>query len=117
MDIATLAVTVYGLARPFLEKTGEGVARKIGEDIWNLIKSPFLRKKGDDVKSENITELEFTEILSEELQSHPELIPQLNHLISEAQITIQNSGSQNITNNAEIQKQLNIKTNTGPINF
>ena len=45
MEILTLATTALTLAKPFLEKIGEGTSRKIGEDIWNLIKKQFQRKE------------------------------------------------------------------------
>ena len=116
IEFAALVLSAYKIAKPFLEKTGEGVARKVGEDIWNLIKKPFIDKKGNDAKTEEISESEFSEILTTELKNNPDLVAQLNKIVEEANVNF-TSGNQNISNNAEIQKQLNINSNTGSINF
>ena len=68
MDIITLASTALALAQPFLNKVGEGVSRKVGEDIWNLIKKPFS-------KNEEVNETKFLENTEDFKQ---ELIVKLN---------------------------------------
>jgi hypothetical protein len=39
-----LATTALTIATPYLLKSGEAIAEKIGEDIWKLIKKPFKGK-------------------------------------------------------------------------
>ncbi|MHA7610094.1 hypothetical protein ACV0BM_014715 [Elizabethkingia meningoseptica] len=113
MDIITLASTAITLATPFLQKVGEGTSRKIGEDIWNLIKKPFSKKEkdADKLTSEEL-KTELINILNEDKGFKEELEKLVQ--ISQSQL---NSISQNIQNNADIQKQVNIGSNIGDINL
>ena len=38
MEPITIITTALALATPYLAKTGEKVAEKIGEDVWNMLK-------------------------------------------------------------------------------
>ena len=111
METITLVTTALTLAKPFLEKIGEGTSRKIGEDIWNLIKKPF-SKKGKDIDklSEEELDIELTQILSEDADFKKEL----EEFITEAQSKI-DAINQNIQNNGNIEKQVNIGSNVGNI--
>lgn len=111
METSLLITTVLTLTKPFLEKIGEGTSRKIGEDIWNLIKEPF-SKKGKDVDklTEDDLEMELTQILSED----PDFKKELEELITNAKAKI-NTVNQNVQNNGSIEKQVNIGSNVGNI--
>src|SRR4051812_17692659 len=98
MDTITLATTALTLASPYLEKIGEGTARKIGEDIWNLIKKPFNRKQLDaDTLSKETVEKELREILEEDTSFREEL----REFVTNAQIQI-GTISQTIVNNGTV---------------
>ncbi len=51
MDAVTLVTTAIALASPFLLKSGEAMAEKIGEDLWNVIKKPFVKSGEAEVFS------------------------------------------------------------------
>lgn len=111
MEIALLAQTAMTLAYPFLKKIGEGASRKIGEDIWSLIKNQF-QSNGKDIAYTNSEQLkiELEDLLSENEKFKAELEAFINsHQPSSVQ--------QNIQNNAAVAKQAIITTNTGNINF
>lgn len=113
MEILTLATTALTLISPFLEKIGEGTSRKIGEDIWNLLKKPFQKKNMDiDKMGKKEIEIELIEIL----KNDSDFKNQLENFIFNAQNQI-NSINQNINNNGSIEKQINITNNTGNISF
>lgn len=117
MEIITLATTALTLAQPFLNKIGEGVSRKVGEDIWNLIKKPFTKDKDvyetklienqEDFKNELVTKL------NEDLSFRNELLT----LVKKSQKELSNYTQQNIHNNGNIEKQVNVGNITGNINL
>lgn len=116
MDVITLATTALMLAKPFFEKTGEGVARKIGEDIWNLIKSPFVKNKQLSEDSEKPSNLEtFKESLIEELKTNEEFKNILQSNVNTFQKQLNEGFQQNINNNDKVEKQINIQSNSGNI--
>jgi len=116
MDILTLAATAYVLSKPFLEKTGEGVARKVGEDIWNLIKKPFIKKGTDNIEEVAISDQEtFTKDLEQQLQQDETFAKELIDLVSHSQNLLSGNFQQNIISNGKVEKQINIQTNSGPI--
>jgi hypothetical protein len=112
METITLVTTAFTLAKPFLEKIGEGTSRKIGEDIWNLIKKPFT-KKGKDINGLSMDEInsELTQILTEDFNFKKEL----EEFITNAQKV--DAINQNIQNNGNIEKQVNIGSNVGNISL
>lgn len=113
METALLITTALTLAKPFLEKIGEGTSRKIGEDIWNLMKKPFSKKGKDiDTLSEKELDIELTNILSEDVDFKKEL----EEFITNAQLKI-DAVNQNIQNNGSIEKQVNIGSNVGNISL
>ena len=117
MDIITLATTALTLAQPFLNKIGEGVSRKIGEDIWNLVKKPFINDK----------QVEETKLLENPESFKQELIVKLNEdlnfqnelklLVEKSQKELSNYTQQNIHNIGNIEKQVNVGNITGNINL
>ncbi len=118
MDITTLALTAYTLAQPFLSKTGEGIARKVGEDIWNLIKKPFIKKGVDDVTSyARNNEENFKLELQDEIANNPDFAKELSQQLVTAQSILSGNFQQSINNNEKVEKQINIQHNTGNINM
>jgi len=113
METITLITTALALAKPFLEKIGEGTSRKIGEDIWNLIKKPFLTK-GKDIEQLNGEELKIE--LAHTLAEDPNFKKELEEFITNAQSKI-DAINQNIQNNGNIEKQVNIGSNVGNISL
>ncbi|WP_423740511.1 hypothetical protein V8245_05190 [Flavobacterium columnare] len=118
MDNYTLITSAISLISPFLTKTGEGVARKIGEDIWNLIKSPF-NKKGvelNEIETLNDTE-NFKSELLKLLEDNPEFKSKLTEEIIKSENLLSGNFNQVVNNNNSIEKQVNIQNNTGDINL
>lgn len=111
MDILTLATTALSLASPFLTKIGEGTSRKIGEDIWNLIKKPF-GEKGHEIDAKNSAEVKNE--LVDMLNKNPDFKNELENLVNNAQVEL-GTINQNIQNNSSIEKQVNIGSNIGNI--
>ena len=113
METLTLVTAALTLAKPFLEKIGEGTSRKIGEDIWNLLKKPF-SKKGKDIDqlSEDEVNSELLKILLEDSDFKKELEDFINS--AKSQLSTVN---QNIQNNGSIDKQVNIGSNVGNISL
>lgn len=111
MEILTLATAVITLARPFLNKVGEGSALKIGEDIWKLLKGAF-EKKNIDIDQMNASDVpgKLVELLNED----PDLKNNLEQFVSNAQTQI-GAITQNVTNHGSIEKQINFGNVTGNI--
>lgn len=113
MDIITLATTALTLASPYLEKIGEGTAVKVGEDIWNLLKKPFSSKEKDiDTMNKEDVRTTLIEVLNEDAKFKDKL----EKYIVEAQFKIDNL-NQNITNNGNVEKQVNIGNVNGNISL
>lgn len=111
MDITLLAQTAIALAMPFLNKIGEGTSRKVGEDIWALIKKPF-QAKGLELNEANLEQSK-TDI--EQMLAEDEIFKaELEDFINQHQTSAM---QQNIQNNAAIEKQVNITNNSGNLNF
>lgn len=116
MEIAELALNAYNLVRPFLEKSGDSVASKIGEDIWALMKKPFLKKGKQEVENFAIIEPEeFKAELQNELKSNPELASQLTVKVKNAQTILNGNFNQTINSYDKVEKQINIQQNSGDI--
>lgn len=113
MDIITLATTALTLASPYIEKIGEGTARKIGEDIWNLLKKPFINKNKE---IENMSKEEIQSTLVEVLNEDENFKNELEKYVVQAQTKIDNL-NQTITNNGNIEKQVNIGNVNGNISL
>lgn len=111
MEIINLATTALALASPFIEKIGEGSAKKIGEDIWNLLKKPFV-KKGKDIETMDKEDIQST--LIEVLNEDAELKSELEKIIVNSQTKI-DTLNQTINNTGNIEKQVNIGNVNGNV--
>lgn len=112
MDIAILAQTALTLAAPFLNKIGEGTSRKIGEDVWSLIKKPF-NAQGKEL-AETTEHIVLKADLEQMLGNDESFKKELEEFVTNAQSS---SVQQTIQNNAAIEKQVNITSNSGNLNF
>ncbi|WP_295720653.1 hypothetical protein [Mucilaginibacter sp.] len=111
MDITLLAQTAVTLATPFLSKIGEGTSRKIGEDIWGMIKDCFT-SKGKEIDENNPAQLQSN--LEEILAEDESFKLKLEDYVAKNQPS---SVQQNVQNNAAISKQVNITSNSGDLHF
>jgi hypothetical protein len=117
MDPITLITTAIALATPYLLKTGESIAEAIGKDIWKLIKKPFIKDKQtpfqiDFNQPEEKTKL--VNLLLEEINKDSNFKLKLETVVVKGQKEL-NAYRQNINNNGEIGKQINIQSNSGNI--
>ena len=118
MEPITLITTAIALATPYLIKTGESIAEGIGEDIWKLIKKPFTKDKEDELsidinKQEDKDKL--VTLLLEEIGKDNNFKQELETAVEKGQKDLNAYYQQNINNNGEIGKQINIQNNNGNI--
>lgn len=118
MEPITLITTAIALATPYLLKTGESIAEGIGEDIWKLIKKPFTKDKEDQLsidinKQEDKDKL--VTLLLEEIGKDNNFKQELESAVEKGQKDLNAYYQQNINNNGEIGKQINIQHNSGNI--
>jgi hypothetical protein len=118
MEPITLISTALTLATPYLTKTGEKFAEAVGEDIWKVIKKPFTKEKEeklspDLVQSENIEKLR--ERLLQRIESDKHFKSELEVAVTEGQKALNAYYQQNINNQGEVSKQINIQDNSGNI--
>ena len=120
MEPITLITTAIALATPYLLKTGESIAEGIGEDIWKLIKKPFTKDKETQF-SIDINQKEekdkLVKLLLGEIGKDDNFKLELETAVEKAQKDLNAYHQQNINNNGNIEKQVNIQTNSGDINF
>ncbi|MBD3863500.1 MULTISPECIES: hypothetical protein [Flavobacteriaceae] len=117
MEPITIITTALALASPYLAKTGEKVAEKIGEDVWNMLKKPFKKDKKKELFPESPNETQLEKIKEElllKVQNNDSFKNELLQTITEAKT---NLNQQNINNQGKVEKQINIQTNTGDIKF
>jgi len=117
MEPITLITTAIALATPFLTKTGEKIAEKIGEDIWNLIKKPFTKeKKSFSIDINNQEEKDkLIALLLKEINNDSSFKQELETTVAKSQEELNAYYQQNINNNGQIDKQINIQNNSGNI--
>jgi len=116
MDAITLATTALSLVGPFLEKTGEGVARKVGEDIWNFIKSPFVKDGKLSSSSDVPVDIEILrDNLIERIEADENFKNDLLSTVKAGQQELIGNFQQNIENREKVEKQINIQSNSGNI--
>lgn len=116
MEPITLITTAIAMVTPFVLKTGEAIAQKIGGEIWELIKKPFAKEKvlEFDISNEkNIQEL--VQILSQKIESDPKFREELQSAVEKGQKELNAYYQQNIINEGHVEKQINIQSNTGNI--
>lgn len=117
MEPITLITTAVAMATPYLLKTGESFAEKVGEDIWNVIKSPFVKKNIDiafDFNSEE-EKNKLIDLIKDEISQDIQYQNLLRIAIERGNEQLNSYSQQNVNNNAEVQKQINIQTNSGSI--
>lgn len=117
MEPITLITTALAMATPYLLKTGESIAEKVGEDIWNVIKTPFVKKNVDipfDLNSEEAKN-KLIDLIKDEISQDIQYQNLLRIAIERGNEQLNSYSQQNINNNAEVQKQINIQTNSGSI--
>ncbi len=118
MELITLATTALAFAAPYLLKTGEKIAENIGEEVWNTLKKPF-NNESDIKLLANLDSNENQELLSQELlnklSKDPEFEKDLRLIVDKAQKQLTTNSQQNIHNNGNIEKQINIQNNSGTI--
>lgn len=118
MEPISLAFTAFILVKPFIEKTAEGIANQIGEDIWALIKSPFQKNGPKNIeKYAKDNPEEFKKQLELALLNDDSLRISLQDKVEKAQVKLSGSFQQNVNNHGTIDKQVNIQSNTGNISF
>jgi hypothetical protein len=119
MEPLTLATTALALATPYLIKTGEKIAENIGESIWKLISRPFSKEDEKSLASSiqhGEAKDRFITDLIEKINSDNHFRQELENAVHNAQKSL-NASQQNITNNGQIEKQVNIQNITGDISF
>lgn len=118
MEPVTLITTAIALATPYLMKTGEKIAEDIGEDIWKIIKRVFTKgdKPNFSIDLNNQIEKENLILaLSKELKKDNLFKDELENAVIQGQKNLSAYYQQNINNNAQIDKQINIQDNSGNI--
>lgn len=116
--IATTALVIaaYKLVKPFLEKAGESLAQKVGEDIWTLIKKPFQNDGENDIETLALTnEAEFKTQLEHKLTNDETFKNELATMVKKAELELNGNFQQNINSYGDVEKQINIQTNSGNI--
>ncbi|WP_367209927.1 hypothetical protein [Sphingobacterium sp. R2] len=118
MEIVSLAILAYTFAKPFIDKTAEGLATKVGEDIWSFIKGPFEQKGKENIeKYAKDNAEEFKKELEHEITSNDLFRTVLQEKIEKAQIELSGNFQQNINSFGSIEKQVNIQNNSGNLSF
>ena len=118
MEPITLITTAIALATPYLLKTGEGIAKSIGEDIWKLIKKPFTKNKEADFSFDITNEEEkdkLIDLLSKKIDEDSTFKYELENAVEKGQKDLNAYYQQNIHNNGEIGKQINTQENSGNV--
>lgn len=118
MDIIAIATTALSFAAPYLAKSGEKVAEKIGEDIWNLVKKPFTSESDKKLISDSTTndniEIIKTQLINKLIEDSV-FETELRKAVENAQSQLIHNAQQNINNNGEVGKQIIIQQNSGNI--
>ena len=120
MEIITLATAALSLATPFLVKAGEKISENVGESIWNLIKKPFTKREQEELETDiqkNTDKEKIIEGIIAKLNSDQQYKVDLENAVNKAQQELATYYQQNITNNGDIEKQVNIQNVTGIINL
>lgn len=115
MDIITLASTAFSFAIPYILKSGEKISENIGQEVWDFIKKPFSKDDTDMTISEN--QEQFKKELLNKLNEDPDFEKELRTVIETAQKKSDKNIQQNINNNGNIEKQVNIGNVSGNINL
>lgn len=115
ISIITSAIT---LATPYLIKSGEAIAKEIGEDIWKIIKKPFIKdnesKFNIDINQQEEKD-KLIHLLLDQISKDNNYKEELENAVLQGQKLLNDSYQQNIKNNGMVQKQINIQQNNGNI--
>jgi len=117
MEPVTLISSAIALVTPYLIKSGEKLAEKAGEGVWNFLKKPFTRSEQEELFIESPTSEQLATIesrLLDRIKDNPSYIEELNEMVTKAETSL---NQQNINNQGTVEKQVNIQTNTGDINL
>lgn len=118
MESITLIQAALTLATPYLLKTGESIAEGIGEDIWRLIKKPFTKDKKTQFDidiSQQEEKDKLINLMLEEISKDNNFKQELETAVEKGQKELNAYYQQNINNNGDIEKQINIQHNSGNI--
>ncbi|KAB2916463.1 MAG: hypothetical protein F9K23_07615 [Bacteroidetes bacterium] len=118
MEPVTLITAAITLVMPYILKAGEKIAENVGEDIWKLIKRPFVNQKESELVhdiTDSIRKQELIQKLVEKINEDPTFKQELENAVNNAHQTLNAQNQQNINNNGQIQKQINIQDNKGNI--
>lgn len=102
---------------PYAIKAGEGLASKIGENLWDGIKQLF-SKKGQTpppLPVDETSRLQFEDILKYHISNNPDFANELNELLAKVSKDI--NSKQDIHNFGSVEKQVNIQENSGTMTF
>lgn len=115
MEPITLITAALTLASPFLVKTGEKIAGKVGEDIWELVKKPFSQEEKEKLFT-NLDDPKKVELLKKALIEKVSVDDNYKSLLQKAVENSQgNNSQQNIQNQGNVEKQINIQNSSGSI--
>lgn len=118
MEPISLITTALALATPYLVKTGEKFAEGVGEDIWKLIKKPFTKTEDKTLLKEFNLDRDSDKLkvaLLKKLNEDDEFKQEFEKAVTTAQNDLNAYYQQNINNNGDIEKQINIQDNKGNI--
>lgn len=117
MEPVSLIAAAVTIAMPYLVKSGETFAEKLGEGIWDLVKKPFSKDESAQLSIDNPNDNQIAlikSLLLEKLQNDVSLKTELENAVVSAKSSM---NQQNIQNQSTVLKQVNIQTNTGDINL
>lgn len=117
---AILISSAWTFLKPFLQKSGEKIAESIGEDMWKVLKKPFANREDNALINDFQKESEeerIKAVLIEKISNDESYKIEIENALSKAQKDKNAYQQQNINNNSQVEKQINIQNNTGNINF
>ena len=118
MEPMTIISTAISLLAPFLEKSGEKFAEKIGEDVWLWIKNAFSKQEKQH-KLPKLNDIDLQEklekILLERITIDEKFKKEFEQEIEKTQKAIKSNYQQYVSNEEAVQKQIIIQENHGNI--
>lgn len=116
MEPILLATAALSILSPYIKKTGEKFAEKIGEGVWTWITKALSNKKEPKLpSSDGKGEEELKAVLLNKINSDNQFKVQLEEVIQKAQSDLAIHYEQYIENHGAVEKQINITHNTGNI--
>jgi len=114
MEPVTLVTAALSIVGPYLVKSGEGFAEKVGGDTWSWLKSKLSDSEVAEVLNTNTDDK--LEVLKKSLEKNildSEIFK--SELEDKVQIAAKMVNNQAIKNTGPIKKQINIQQNSGDI--